>query len=190
MAEIPAGGPVLDLACGGGRHTRLLLGSGHPVTAVDHDVRLLHDLRDDAGLTLLQADLQAAPWPLPGIQFAGVVVTNYLWRPLLQDIVSAVSDGLHSEITASEARPKLVRPRKPLLNARRCLPLRLAGSSVPKLKTPGTAASSFCAAQGKRSSSLASRRIVRNMRIRETTPSLDSTVACPPVYDMRRRKSS
>lgn len=91
--EIPAGGAVLDLACGSGRHTRLLLERGHPVTAVDRDVSGLYDLRGEPRLTLLRVDLEGAPWPLHGIHFAGVVVTNYLWRPLLNDIVSAVAPG-------------------------------------------------------------------------------------------------
>ncbi|MDA0704697.1 MAG: SAM-dependent methyltransferase, partial [Proteobacteria bacterium] len=31
---IPAGGPILDLAAGGGRHARLFASRGHPVLAV------------------------------------------------------------------------------------------------------------------------------------------------------------
>jgi len=33
------GGPVLDLACGSGRHTRLFLDLGHPGAALDRDIR-------------------------------------------------------------------------------------------------------------------------------------------------------
>ena len=39
---IAEGGPVLDLACGGGRHTRLLRELGHAVTAVDRAWDVLH----------------------------------------------------------------------------------------------------------------------------------------------------
>lgn len=92
-SEIPAGGSVLDVACGSGRHTRLLLGRGHPVTAVDRDVSGLADLRAAPGLTLLQVDLEANGWPLRGTEFAGVIVVNYLWRPLLDDVVGAVAPG-------------------------------------------------------------------------------------------------
>jgi len=92
--RIPAGGPVLDLAAGGGRHTRLFLGLGHPVTAVDRDVASLADLRANPTVTILAADLEGGrPWPLGDRRFAGVVVTNYLHRPLLPAIVAAVAPG-------------------------------------------------------------------------------------------------
>jgi SAM-dependent methyltransferase len=91
---IPAGGPVLDLAAGGGRHTRFLLGLGHRVTAVDRDVSALADLLDRPDATILAVDLEdGKPWPLGGQRFAGIVVTNYLHRPLLPDIVAGVAAG-------------------------------------------------------------------------------------------------
>lgn len=91
--RVADGGPVLDLACGAGRHTRLMLDRGHPVTAVDIDVSGLSDIEGRPGLTILEADLEGAPWPLAGHGFAGVIVTNYLWRPILTDIVAGVASG-------------------------------------------------------------------------------------------------
>src|SRR5688500_18521053 len=96
---VPAGGPVLDLACGGGRHTGLVLSRGHPVTAVDRDASGLGDLGADPGLEVVEADLEdggpvfTGEGPLAGRAFAGVVVTNYLWRPLLPGLVAAVAPG-------------------------------------------------------------------------------------------------
>jgi SAM-dependent methyltransferase len=90
---IPAGGAVLDIACGGGRHTRLLLKSGHPVTAIDIDVSRLADLADQPMLAICQADLETSSWPLPGRQYAGVIVTNYLWRPLLPTLLDSIAPG-------------------------------------------------------------------------------------------------
>jgi SAM-dependent methyltransferase len=88
------GAPVLDLACGSGRHTRLFLERGHPVTAVDVDLSRLEDLRGHPALDLIQADLEdGTPWPLPGRRFGVVVVTNYLWRPLFPMILEAVDHG-------------------------------------------------------------------------------------------------
>jgi SAM-dependent methyltransferase len=88
------GAPVLDLACGGGRHTRFFLERGHRVTAVDVDVTRLEDLRRHPALELVQADLEdGTPWPLPQRRFGVVVVTNYLWRPLFPPILDAVDDG-------------------------------------------------------------------------------------------------
>lgn len=88
---VPAGTPVLDLACGSGRHTRLFLERGHPVTAVDREVGGLADLGEAPNLEIVAADLENAPWPLPGRRFGAVVVTNYLWRPLFPLILDAVA---------------------------------------------------------------------------------------------------
>ncbi len=91
---VPAGGPVLDLACGGGRHARLFLALGHPVTVLDRDLSGLADIVGTAGLETIQADLEAGgPWPLGARRFAGVVVANYLHRPLFPAIVAAVAPG-------------------------------------------------------------------------------------------------
>lgn len=93
-ARVPRGGPVLDLACGGGRHSRLFLERGHPVTAVDRDLGHLGDLAGRPGLEALEIDLEdGRPFPLAGRSFAGVVVTNYLFRPILPALVAAVAAG-------------------------------------------------------------------------------------------------
>ena len=95
FAEIvPAGAPVLDLACGEGRHTRFFRTRGHPVTAVDRDPAGLEDLGADRGVEIVACDLEdGRPFPLAGRQFGGVVVTNYLYRPILADVVGAVAGG-------------------------------------------------------------------------------------------------
>ncbi|MBX9633362.1 MAG: class I SAM-dependent methyltransferase [Magnetospirillum sp.] len=87
---VSPGGDVLDLACGGGRHSRLFLAHGHAVTAVDRQTAST----DAPGAELIAADLEdGSPWPLPGRNFAGVVVTNYLWRPLFPAILAALAPG-------------------------------------------------------------------------------------------------
>jgi len=87
------GATALDLACGGGRHTRHLAARGYRVTAVDRDLRGITDLAADKRVEIVQADLEGAPWPLEGRRFDLVVVTNYLWRALLPRIVAAVGPG-------------------------------------------------------------------------------------------------
>jgi SAM-dependent methyltransferase len=88
------GAAVLDVACGAGRHTRLFLDRGHAVTAIDVDVSGLDDLRLNPRLETVEADLeQGPPWPLPGRRFGAVIVTNYLWRPLLPRLLDAVGEG-------------------------------------------------------------------------------------------------
>ena len=88
---VPAGGDVLDLACGGGRHVRWFAERGHAVTAVDRDGAALDTL---AGIArTVEADIESGPWPLAGRQFAAVIVTNYLWRPLFGQIAACVAPG-------------------------------------------------------------------------------------------------
>lgn len=88
---VPAGGEVLDLACGGGRHARWFAERGHAVTAVDRDADALSTL---AGIArTVEADIENGPWPLAGRRFAAVIVTNYLWRPLFGQIAACVAPG-------------------------------------------------------------------------------------------------
>ena len=78
------GRSVLDLACGRGRHALLLAEQGHRVEAVDRDADALAEIcGQDARSRTRQADLEGGPWPYHGRVFDGIVVTNYLFRPLL-----------------------------------------------------------------------------------------------------------
>ncbi len=83
---------VLDLACGSGRHVRWLAAQGHAVTALDRDAAALAGLSGIAA-DCIEADIENGPWPLADRSFDLVVVTNYLWRPLLPRIVAAVAPG-------------------------------------------------------------------------------------------------
>ncbi len=87
------GGGVLDLACGYGRHARLLEAGGWRVTAADRDTAALAALAGRAGIETLAADLEAGPWPLAGRRFDGIVVTNYLHRPLFPHLLEALAEG-------------------------------------------------------------------------------------------------
>jgi SAM-dependent methyltransferase len=91
--RVPAGGTVLDLACGGGRHTRFFLDRGHPVVAVDRDPSQLGDLAGAPGLEVVAADLEEGPWPLGDRRFDAIVASNYLWRPLLPRLLAALAPG-------------------------------------------------------------------------------------------------
>jgi SAM-dependent methyltransferase len=98
FAELIPEGRVLDLACGGGRHARLMAGLGHAVLAVDRDTAAL-SAASGPGIDTLAFDLEhpAAArhpdWPLlPGI-FAGIVVSNYLYRPLLLSLLDSLAPG-------------------------------------------------------------------------------------------------
>ena len=84
-------GTALDVACGAGRNLRWLAAQGWQVTGVDRDAAATAALRDVA--EIVDADIEGAPWPLPGRQFDLVVVCNYLWRPLASTIQAAVKPG-------------------------------------------------------------------------------------------------
>lgn len=90
---IPAGGRVLDLACGRGRHARYLAGLGYRVEAVDQDAEALASLAGIAGIETRHQDLEGGGWPYFGQAFDGVVVTNYLYRPLLPQIMSLLNEN-------------------------------------------------------------------------------------------------
>ena len=87
---IESGGPVLDVACGSGRHARWFESRGHRVTGVDRDVDAL--AISGASETVV-ADLEGASWPLLDRRFAAVVVTNYLHRPLFPALLAALAPG-------------------------------------------------------------------------------------------------
>jgi SAM-dependent methyltransferase len=88
---VPAGGEVLDVACGFGRHLRWFAALGHPVTGIDRAPDAIAAVKNLG--EAVAADIENGPWPLSGRTFAGVIVTNYLWRPLLATIVKSVAPG-------------------------------------------------------------------------------------------------
>ena len=88
---IEPGGSVLDVACGSGRHLAWLQQQGFRPTGVDREEAALLPWR--SRVEVLVADLEGAPWPLPGRRFDGVVVTHYLWRPLWPWLRAALADG-------------------------------------------------------------------------------------------------
>lgn len=85
-------GLVLDLAAGAGRHVRLLRERGFFVRAVDRDPARLQVFAG-ARCEIIEADLETGPpWGL-GEGYDGIVVTNYLHRPLLPAIACALAPG-------------------------------------------------------------------------------------------------
>lgn len=88
---IATGGSVLDLACGRGRHSLLLAEQGYRVEAVDRDAAALAEIAAGApAIVTRQADLEDGPWPYHGRTFDGIVVSNYLYRPLLPMLLNSL----------------------------------------------------------------------------------------------------
>ncbi len=122
--HIPAGGRVLDLACGSGRHARWLAKAGYNVDAVDRDLSGFVDA--PLSVKLLVADLEDGSWRVAPNSYAGVVVTNYLHRPLFPMLLDSLIDGgvlivetfaLGNERYGRPSRPEFLLKRGELLEA-------------------------------------------------------------------------
>lgn len=90
---VPAGGDVLDVACGSGRHSLWFAARGCRVLAVDRDPSIATLASLHPSVAPVIADLETGDWPFAGRQFAAVVVTNYLHRPLFPYLLDAVTPG-------------------------------------------------------------------------------------------------
>lgn len=115
FSRLMPAGEVLDLACGGGRHARLLAALGHPVLAVDRDNEALARAAGP-GITTLQCDLEASgsQWPFEPARFAGIVVTNYLHRPLFPHLIGSLAPhGVLIYETFAAGNEQLGKPSRP-----------------------------------------------------------------------------
>jgi SAM-dependent methyltransferase len=95
---IAAGGKVLDLAAGSGRHSLYLAKLGFSVLAVDRDagaLELLTQSKSGLAIQVEQLDLEGLVWPLADRSglFDAVVVTNYLYRPYLDLLPDLLAEG-------------------------------------------------------------------------------------------------
>jgi SAM-dependent methyltransferase len=109
---LPAGCTVLDLACGHGRHMRHFAELGHPVTGVDRNPDAIAAVRHLG--EAICADIENGPWPLAGRTFSGVVVTNYLWRPLWPHILDSLApQGVLIYETFSAGNETVGKPSRP-----------------------------------------------------------------------------
>lgn len=102
-------GKVLDVACGGGRHARLFLDRGIAVVAVDREPQSI------PGASFVQADLEdGSAWPFPAERFAGIVVANYLHRPLFPEILESLEpDGVLIYETFMVGNERFGKPSNP-----------------------------------------------------------------------------
>ncbi len=96
---VPQGGMVLDVACGHGRHARWFYEKEHPLTLVDRAQAAIEFIasalptRPAQTVEAVVADIEEGPWPFEGRQFEAVIVTNYLWRPLLPALLASLAPG-------------------------------------------------------------------------------------------------
>jgi SAM-dependent methyltransferase len=91
---VAPGGAVLDVACGYGRHARWFHEKNHSVVLVDQSQEAIDSIAIPApACEAVVADIENGPWPFAGRQFDAVVVTNYLWRPLLPTLLDSLAPG-------------------------------------------------------------------------------------------------
>ena len=82
----------MDLACGSGRHAYYLAEAGFIVTAIDRDISQFKSTQLPF-IATLELDLERDTWPLEGRLFDGIVVTNYLYRPHLDQLPKMLANG-------------------------------------------------------------------------------------------------
>ena len=100
------GGRVLDAACGLGRHS---------VLAVDRDDDFALRASGFPEIEFRKTDLETGVWPLGDELFSGIIVVNYLNRPLFPELVRHLAPGgvliyqtftkAHAEANGKPANP-------------------------------------------------------------------------------------
>jgi SAM-dependent methyltransferase len=106
------GSHILDVACGAGRHMQLFKSLGHHCTGIDKSAESLALAKVHGHI--VEADIELGAWPLEGQQFDVVVVTNYLWRPLMPQILQSLAPGgLLIYETFASGQEKIGKPSRP-----------------------------------------------------------------------------
>jgi len=115
VSRIQKGGEILDIACGRGRNTRFFLDHGHSVVAVDRNLERLGELCNHPKVSAMEVDLEGTqPWPFQKSRFAGIVVTNYLYRPLFPRFIESLDDnGVLIYETFAKGNERFGHPRNP-----------------------------------------------------------------------------
>ena len=87
-------GTVLDVACGHGRHAYWFHDRNHDLTLVDRSKVAIDSIALPAQhCEKVVADIEAGSWPFASRQFDAIVVTNYLWRPLIPALLASLAPG-------------------------------------------------------------------------------------------------
>jgi SAM-dependent methyltransferase len=107
-------GRVLDLACGSGRHAIWLAKQGYRVDALDRDARALANMAGMDNINVFIVDLEAGDWPGSGQRYDGIIVSRYLYRPLLARLAELLnSDGILVYETFMAGNERYGKPSNP-----------------------------------------------------------------------------
>jgi len=109
---------ILDLACGGGRHAIRLAARGYQIVAADRNTAPLYENLSDAvprNLEIREVDLETSTgWTFGDEKFGGIIITNYLHRPIMADIADALTDeGVLIYETFAAGNEKFGKPSNP-----------------------------------------------------------------------------
>ena len=127
FASLIPRGQVLDLACGTGRNASYLAGLGYAVLALDRNASSFAALQQQ-GIDTIEHDLEATDsahsWPFATRSLAGIVVCNYLYRPLFPQLLTSLEEGgILIYETFAQGNAQFGKPSNPefLLNANELL---------------------------------------------------------------------
>jgi SAM-dependent methyltransferase len=105
---------VLDLACGSGRHAIWLAGQGYQVDAVDRDAQAVAGMQGMLNINISIADIETGNWPAVDQRYDGIVVSRYLFRPLLNTLAAMLNpDGVLIYETFMLGNERYGRPSNP-----------------------------------------------------------------------------
>ena len=90
-ALIKSGGRVLDLACGSGRHAIWLAQQGYQVDAIDRDALAVVSMSNINNIHVHTADLEADEAYIFNHHYDGIIVSRYLYRPLLKTLAAILN---------------------------------------------------------------------------------------------------
>lgn len=86
-------GRVLDLACGNGRHAMWFAKYDFHVDAMDCDDQVTSNMVGINNINVIVVDVEASDWPQSDQRYDGLVVSRYLYRPLLQTLATMLNPG-------------------------------------------------------------------------------------------------
>ncbi len=93
-SQIPKNGLILDLAGGSGRHTRFLAQKGFKLILLDNQIAKAKHLQNVENIELMEYNVEGgSSLPFLTSSFKGIVVTNYLYRPIFPQLICLLDDG-------------------------------------------------------------------------------------------------
>jgi SAM-dependent methyltransferase len=103
------------MGCGYGRHAYYFYQLDCAVTAVDRSTEAIESIAIPVhACEKFVADVESGPWPFAGRQFDAVVVTNYLWRPLMPALLASLApSGVLIYETFAQGNETIGKPSRP-----------------------------------------------------------------------------